>query len=583
MRRKLSLLLIISILFSLGAFVQVYAGDLFAGQRSVVCVIRQSDVDNFISGGRDTLNTILAQNQEQWYACTLQSKEHEVEISLEFSFDSYADYMEKVEYLIGSKPITTYAENSAYIENFLPQELFQFMDAAMQDTGVVEEQCFCEMLRLKQDMLKVNGTVYFDRSSTEKENREQIQFKDIRIHTELLDEIYVRTIEVSLEKESRKVGKVLQSRSADIGMQWEENNYSDYKIEFRADSEQELIKNTMILLGTAVNITHNKCYKSDKIVRMSTREKIELESILTENGTFSYVMTVPESCENLGLTMKNDEEVKADEAGSLISMNGYEISYQGKEGCIEYCYDSPFQFEKIAIVTDLSDEFQRTKRSITLYLSKSLAEDYHDMVKDLLWSRVERGDLLHIYDTAQYRCYEVCHSSWFADELGQFTDRIFQIKNSKFVIERPAIPFQKSKISDRFQIEKGDIKSYSEQVELTYLLPKNTEITEEIIRTETGIKYEVVSAPDISVKKGFLAFHYKKMIVCLSMGVFGILMIAMGLLKIKRKIVHWKARKERDDRKTKNNIVYCSKCGHAMKKGSTFCSKCGNERKGEHK
>lgn len=573
-KKKIRIILVIGAMLFMVNSHQVCATDAFSGCRRTTCVIRQSDLNNFVSGGRNTLNTILVQNQAEWYTCNLLSSGQEVELSLEFSFVSYEDYVEKVERLTGYKPITTYPENDVYLENFVPGNLFHFIDSAMQNADVVEEQSFCEMLRLKNDTLEVNGTIYHGVNAANMSSKSKIQFTDIEIYTEMSEGKYLRTIELSLEEGDRNAGKELENRCSRIKSTWEENNNYHYRVEFSADSEEKLIRDTMILLGTTVNITHDKYYKSDEYVRMSTKEIIDIESVLTEEGQFSYSVTVPETYENLALTIEMDE---SDENNLGMTINEYSISYEGRDGVVEYYFDEPFKFEKIAVATDISDEFQKIKRTLTLYQSKSLAEDYHEFIKEKIRKRMKRGDTLRIYDTNEYRCYEISYSSWFADDINLFTNRMFKINNSRFSVRRSAILFVESKLSDYFSIEKGDIKSYSGNIDVVYRLPNNTRVLEDVIRNDEETRFEMISGFEMSFNKSFSALYYKMLIAYVVIIVLLCLGCWIGFLKINHTFKNWRIKKKNKSKRKNIHITYCPKCGMANNSESKYCAKCRNE------
>lgn len=100
----------------------------FSGSRETKCVISQSDLNNFISGGKTSLEMLLVQTKEEWFELYSKPKGTEVELYLKYSFASYEDYKTKTEQLLGYEPITTYGEEEeAYAENFSPRDLFHFL------------------------------------------------------------------------------------------------------------------------------------------------------------------------------------------------------------------------------------------------------------------------------------------------------------------------------------------------------------------------------------------------------------------------------------------------------------------------
>ena len=78
----------------------------FYGSRTTVCRITQSDLENYVSGGRTSLEMLLSKNQHDWLTYSIESHERDLYIAISFAFDSYEDYTEKLSVLIKAEPVT---------------------------------------------------------------------------------------------------------------------------------------------------------------------------------------------------------------------------------------------------------------------------------------------------------------------------------------------------------------------------------------------------------------------------------------------------------------------------------------------
>lgn len=578
MKKKILSIVLLTVVMCLVKAVDLQAQEEFKGHRSTRCIISQSDLENFVMGGKSTLEMILAQNQSKSYTVYTKSLGMDLELCIEYSFESYEDYDEKTRKLLGYKPITTYGESKVpYVENFSPLELFNFIDVAMQKSGVVEETNFCRLLSVKKDVVELNGGTYESTEALNTAKEDEIVFTNIDIDTELTEGIYTRKIGFSMEEtEAREKVRVLRDRCGVIGVELNEEGERNCSVTVTSDSEKQLIKDTMMILGTAVNIEHKKYYNTDTSVRMKTVERIDTENILSEKGKLSYHINLPETYTNLSADIE-PQKGEEENDGSDTSVSGSVVRYSGREGEIDYYYDTPLAFDNISVITDLSSEGHKINRTITFYMDWNIADDYYKATKKQMEKGLKRGETLRIYDDEGYRCYEITYSSWFTSKIDSFTNRVFGINNGKLTLKRSTFPFVKSKIRDKFNIGKGDIKDYSESVSIKYILPNNTKIEEGVYEGKEGKNVSLISPFDVSTEIEFSAFHYTKFILYILAIIITGVAIFLFVGNVQRKIVKFKRGKGRGKRKNGQQHYprYCPKCGSERKNGATFCGKCG--------
>lgn len=574
MKKKFSTILLLAAVLCLAKEDNLQAQEEFQGSRSTSCTVSQSDLNNFVLGGRSTLDMILAQEKTEEYTIHTLSTGVDLELRIEYSFDTYKDYKEKTKKLLGYEPITTYGEAEVpYVENFSPRELFNFLDNSMQRAGVIEETSLHDMLNIEKDITQLNGNTYEGTGALNTSGEDEILFNSIRLDTELAEDAYTRTIEFSMQEEdAQRIFQVLGNRCDANNVELQEEGGNDCSVTFSSDSEQQLIKETMTILGTAVNIDHKKYYNTETSVRMETAEHIDVESLLNEEGYFSYTLKLPESYENLSADikpLKEGEEGEGDKRSTSVSAGN--VSSDSRKGEIVYYYDEPLQFDNISVCTDISNESYKIKRTITFYMDWNIADNYYKAVKKELEKNLYRGDALRIYDDQGFRCYEITYSSWSAGRIGDFTDRVFGINGSSLKIKRSAIPFVKSRIEDKFNISQGNTKDYSQSIDVKYILPGNTKATKDIEEGEEGKSISLTSTFDVSSDIKFSCFHYVKFVIY----ILGIIIAGIVVLFV---ISYIRGRfKKLVKRKTGKNSQgrYCPKCGAERQAGAVFCGKCG--------
>lgn len=517
MRRKIIITLMFLILVCGINFQQVKATEEFVGSRRVICKISKSDLNNFVSGGQSSLEMILARSAETWYGCEINQTNRYVYLILEYSFDDYEEYEKKTYSLIGYQPITTYGEREiSYMENFAPTELFAFLNQKMQDANLVNEMKFHELLSVEKDE--------FTESIEKKRKNSDLQYEKICIDTELEGDLYSRNI---VYKEAWAGGlRNIKNICDSVNASYEEYGEKEYKILFTADSEQDLIKKTMIVLDTGVNIEQKKYCITDKCIRVEMVEKIELESKLMEEGVFEYNLKLSDEYRNI--------------VEPII-----------EEGEASFSYETDLYFDEIIITTDLSKQIGKVGRKICFCLDRDLADDYHEQIKSQFSEKIRRGDTLTIFDEFGMRYYEFSFSSWFLRDINKFTERILGTANTTLDINKNGIPLKKSTVIDEFEVKEILFSSKGQQIKCRYIFPNNK---------EKNVEGNYIYSERIE----FTYFYYVILIGYLLCALLCILISCRVIKKGKGILTRKKKRKR-----------HCPRCGHEQKDNKSFCGQCG--------
>ncbi len=569
--------------------------DEFAGNRITICRISNSDLENFVSGGRTTLEMMISQNQQDWFTCSTKSQGRNLYLILRFSFDSYIDYEEKLTVLLGEKPITTYSVTETdYIENFLPSELFGFIGRAMNQKELTEEQDFSGFLQVHSDKIILNGEEFSNSGAFNTAEEDVFSCDNIEINTVLdQDGAWTRTIEIRpTEEMAASALSAVEERSKACGATYESDSGS-CTVNFTATTEEELVRNTMIVLRTSVNISHRKYYKDESTVRMETEESIDVEPLLTEEGGFRYRLELTDDYENLAAVQEISEEDDDTYDNGLVNVSGNTVSCDEKNGNVRFYYDEAVMFDSIQIWTDLSDELKKIKRSILFCMNGEIADEYHEMIKEDLSSRLQDGDSLRIYDDQGNRYYEVSFQSWFPEDVEHYTERILGVKSCNFEVDRKALPIFESTVAEQLLLENSDIHVYSGETELNYILPYNAG-TSELEEGSNILKYTCSDEGKYSEQISFRCFHYKKLLLYIFAVCFSVSLITLGAWKVKNRLkkgnrkrqgekeiseperrLHGKNRKTQHNQEILYNTTFCPKCGNMHKPGEKFCGRCG--------
>lgn len=573
-------MLVLAVILLLPARASAKEQEAFLGERTVVCTVSDSDLENFVSGGRSSLEMMISREQSDWFTCRTSAHDRDLYLTLRFSFESYSDYEEKVSFLLGYEPVTTYGDDGApYIENFAPEELLGFVSEGLISAGATAERSFVDILKTESDTTVLNDTEYTGEGALNTSESGSVAFESISMTTKL-EESWTREIECTIAEGSPSGLAVMEERSGRCGASFEGDDRW-CKITFTTDTEEELIEKTMQVLETAVNIRRSAYGGDEKTVRMEVREDIDLEPLLTESGSFYSRLELPETYQNLSADLIYTEDTEESGSGTdedgPIYVSGTTITTESTEGMMRYYYDEELGFDRVIIRTDLSNELKRTKRSITFFLSGTLAADYHDQIKEELKKKLERGDSLRIYEENGSELFEVSHSSWFTDDLQEFTDRILETKGDQIQVTRHVLPLLESSVTEKFSLEESGLNVYSGKVEVRYDLPGITQASGDVSvsRTESQTEKYITANADTEYSESFVykTFHYKKLILYAAALLVVLLLVLFVYLMIRRKIR--RRRKKKMIAAAPAQMRYCPKCGAQHRAEARFCKNCG--------
>lgn len=556
----------------------------FSGKRITTCRISYSDLDNYVSGGRTTLEMLLSRNEEEWLSYGITSQERDLYISLSFSFESYVDYEEKISILMKAAPVTTYGkEGRAYIENFSPKKLFEFLNYSMKEYELVDETDFTDFLEIYSDNIELNGETYSGTDILPQSDAKEIFFDSIDIDTEKDENgSWTRTIQVDVpDGQSDIIFSELERRCEQCGVSFESGSRTG-KMSFSAQSETELIEKTMTVLRTTVNIRHYRYYLENGSVRNETEENIDVKPLLGNGGEFSYRLELPETYEGLSTTFQTpaadiSDETTGDEDTENPHIYENVVSYSGRAGKVKYYFNEDMMFDRIVIQTDLSDEMAKTMRTVTFVVSGSIEEGCHEKIKDGLTQKLRNGYSMRIYEDNGERYYEVQFQSRIISEISDFTENIVGVENGSLQIERKMFAFSESRIKETFFLPERKMKTYSGEIEMIYILPHQPH-SEETYGENQTIK-TVISSTETEYRESytFRCFHYMKLFLNIVIILSAMTVMLTVVWVVRHKLRNGKQGKKQNGQQIhrKSQEQICPHCGNVRGTDAKYCGRCG--------
>ena len=475
--RKYIFIVILSILALIIFGTPTYAEseEEFKGTREIAVSVDLSDLDNYVNGGRSYLEAMIRTSSIDWLNYSTSVENINLIITISFDFESYDDYYEKVSYMLEYEPTIINNENM-YVESFSTLEMLNYFMTNMQENNLYnletsEMNLFSEV---SSDISFDTGTTYESKNQriNEVENQDENIFTSLEITT-TYNENYEREIILKLdsfgEDDKKYYEELIQKRCDDLGVTCKVNTRGsvEFTINFEAKSENELSSYTMNVLNVASGITTKQDYRKGGNIKVTFSEFVDVDTLLTENGTFKYSFTGKDYYKMLGAT---DDEAEGYSEDDLTEY------YTGRNNTVSFEYSIPFEFEKITIITDFSNNFGKITRTIRMSTNISIAENMHEKIKQSLTDSLQNGMTLNIYDEGSDRYYDIVFSALSTSKINSMTSELIN-GNSNLELKSKIFPFLWSSIEDNIEISNiCDLVEHYNNVNLEYVFKSGTEI-----------------------------------------------------------------------------------------------------------
>ncbi len=584
MKRKfialfISLILILSAVFScLPAWAEEKA-IVFEGSRKVELTIDRSDLNNYINGGQSFFDLILRNYAPEWLTFSMKAENRDIKVSLGFSFSSYEDYKNKLDELLGgSATVSCIREDDKLflLEGFSAQEMLTFVYHPLSSAISYSEIKLNDLFKTGVNIISVNGKEYTGNDYLEilPKGEKLIKLSSLAVTTEVDNQgIFQRTL--SAVPESKEDLDKLSSRFEKVGKA--EENSGVVITSFNAASLNEANELTTACLYIACGTTQAEQQLKGVRVGVTQTESFGLGNLLSERGSFSYSYSYPDYYEKV---KSENSEVVVD-GSSITSKSATDI---------EYYYERDFAFSKMSVETDLTNPFGKIKKIIKLSVQSSRAKPYHEELKKAFAPYMNKGVTLNIYDEGSVRYYELSYSSFSQSSIDEFTRSILGTAG-QCEISDSWLPFGKSKITESVGLfGVSAIDTPPSKISASYILPKLSKLKfvsgdSEYFYTEDNVLVCNIGSEEANVIEYHRFNLFKCIIVVIVLiALAGLVIFAIkGYKTLQKKLLEVK--KQRDEKKQaekkeepkKEATEFCPNCGAKLEADSLFCENCGQK------
>ena len=499
---------------------QVETSSAYSGSRNLIVQIDESDINSYVSGGREGFEYVLRKNRPTWLDYEFKTEDKTITFTMSFEFENYENYVKKLTELLGYEPAILYTQDSAttdIVEGFDSVELTNFIKNELDSEGMLVEGNIQDFFTVTNSTLQIGESKYETQTAIDtREKLDIILFSNVSIET-VINNIssYTRTISVRVDFDDENDVTIIRSRFETLGEV--ENSYNNrISVTFEAENLEELSKKTMQALNVSVLITERQEYKTDERLKVTYIESVDTEKLLSENGTISYRVTCPEIYENI-----------AKEEESSVYVNNKIVTLQNRDEDLIFTYERPLTIENIKISTKLT-MYGEIERKIILELPLEYATYYKDVLDEKVKSKLTNGMTLNIYDEGIMRCYSIEFKGLSPDRISEKTSQI--IGKDELIIDNKYIFFLNSSVKENVEattVIDGTLQP--SQIDFEYILP---DTTSKILNEKVGINIYDVTSGNGAIE---FTFAYNNYIV-LGAIVLVILIIVLIVLIIVRKI-----------------------------------------------
>lgn len=520
----------------------------FQGTRTFTIYSDLSNLKNYIEGGRSSLEYIIRMKSVDWLDVEISSDEYDVRLDFSFKFNSFEDYVSKLEYLLTYSP-SVINEDGTYIEGFSTRELVNYLKDELQANELyLSDTEDIELFKGGESKLSFSEDVEYEAKNERIKHQENediaLSLENLKIDTSYDKEegIYTRTIEFEIETESdsllNSMKKSFIARCKKEKVEYKNDETKKFSVEFSRGSEKELSSTTMVLLNTGASIGTKEQYDNGNKLKVTFAEYLDLQDILTDEAEFSYTFDVS------GFEKAQLIDGYNENAGFTLEENVMKVTEP--KSSYQFAYQKNFEFDKVEIITDFTNEWHIT-RTISMRARTILAKNIHNEIKESLVNSIPNGTTLNIYDKGAYRYYDIVFEG-DSDKINSITSKITD-GEAKLKVNQMLLPFMPSKLEDSITIDQ--ICSYVENynnIEQKYIFSKDTKLPNEkelvVERTEDG-NIIVVQNENISITyKNFDKILFAKVLILVIIVIVILLIIKHKMKKLGKKLKEKKEAKK---------------------------------------
>lgn len=420
-------------------------GD-FSGNRRVVFTADRSDLENFIDGGRSSLELLLRRSRPDWLSYDLSADGRQADLEFSFSFGSRAEYEERFEELAGMPPtlFVSGEEEELLLEGCPAQQMLNFLQAQMELAGCLDERELWELFTVKENEMEREGRRLQSDSSclaVYPKSERPVALKGLELFTEgMEDGTFHREIKARVEagenQESRvrKLSRFFEAAGKPKSQEGADGSW-EVEVEFDAENQNQLSEKTMACLHVPASIAESQRWVEGNTVEVRRREWIDWKALLGQEGGFRYAYQYPSDYREV-TAVKEETQV---ENGLIAAADVTQI---------DCSYERNFNFSLVEVETDLSGIWGIITRTIRLKIPAQVVLEGDLDIRRELEKRLRPGTVMDIYDEGGMRCYELSFSSGRTKDVDGFTSEILG-DSCGFDCRRTRWPWQKTSIEER--------------------------------------------------------------------------------------------------------------------------------------
>lgn len=557
----------------------------FEGSRTVCYVMDRSELENYVTGGRKTLETCFRVSRPSWLSVSYRTQETEVYLTLSFPFESFADYQAKLGELMGRDPVIYFRQEegrSVYTEAFSAMDLLGFVRNTLEQQGLLQAYAFDRLVRFSSGEMVLNDQTYdTGRRFGINNDALDLQASAVSVSTLWDGSGFSRTIRMIVADDqlgadtkdrlyARFESGLGELSSASAG------SSTTYTAHFTADTMEQLMEKSILLLDVEDSVDQTAAYLDDDNVTVRFQENLDVSSLMDpDTGRYTYVLILPDEFRNINLP-----------EDTPCTAEGQQISCAVPGETVEFSYERLFAPRDVSLTLDLSSQTGRMEAVLRCTVDLSVADAYHQQVKNDLQQTLCNGQVLNIYDQEDCRVYEIRTDSWF---LWQFRKMLgSQLDGADITLQRSFGPWKDTSLDFTWQQLTDAFCQRAGRVQVQVLMPKT-------ILSLHGGSDEVQIADnraEYTWKTGLtsltLAYRDFSLRTCLPLLLVVLLGLVLVLLAVRALKKHRRRRKNRtsgkktqpaatgEDKKPEpQGANFCPNCGRAVQPDSQFCPFCG--------
>lgn len=557
----------------------------FEGSRTLCFVMDRSELENYVIGGRKTLETCFRISRPSWLSVSYRTQTTDVYLTLSFPFESFADYQTKLSELMGRDPVIYCRQEegqSVYTEAFSAMDLLWFVQNTLEQREFLQEYTFDRLVRFSSGEMTLNDETYdTGRRFGINNDALDLQASAVSVATIWDGSGFSRTVQIVIADDQmgadskERLYARFESGLGELSSSSAGSN-TTYTAHFTADTMEQLIEKSILLLDLEDSADQTAAYLDDDNVTVRFQENLDVSSLMNPDaGRYTYVMVLPDEFRNVSLP-----------EDTSCTAEGQQISCAVPNETVAFSYERSFAPRDISLTLDLSSQVGRMEAVMRCTVDLSVADAYHQQVKNALQQTLCNGQVLNIYDEEDCRVYEIWTDSWLVWQFQKMLGS--QLDGADLSLQRSFGPWKDSVLRFAWQQLTDEFCQRAGRVQVRVLLPETIlSLAGESDKIQVeGNQAEYTWNAGLSTLT--LTYRDFSLRTCLPLLLVVLLGLVFVLLVVRALKKHRRRRGKKPSGERQQPVVaeeggspepgsthFCPNCGRAVKPDSLFCPYCG--------